>query len=350
MNKKILLSISAIVAIVAVAAVATTAFFSDTQTATGNTFSAGTIEMAVDWVKDIPIHLQDMKPSQIGYTNFTVRNVGSDPINVTKEIKVTSSETVSTNRPECIAEGGVWSDNRCGNGDDETHRWTSKNDVDSVLQYDLSVKVYTATGTLAWNQTLHDMDKTVAELQEQKMFLGMIPSGYYMDVVESYHMKSEAGNEYQSDKITFDIVLTGEQLTGKLVLSNKNPNRPVKDGWFVLGTKTGTLNYGVKDSKFNYSFTGTAPLASTNYSLIMYEEPFSFPAASGWPRTVKILGAGTTDGSGIITLTDSLDTGDMLNAKIWLVKTTDLTGSTLGPSFSPADYLFETGMIDYYKS
>ena len=181
------------------------------------------------------------------------------------------------------------------------------------------------------------------------MFLGMIPSGYHMDVVESYHMKSEAGNEYQSDKITFDIVLTGEQLTGTLVMSNKDPNRPVKDGWFVLGTKTGTLTYGVKDSKFNYSFTGTAPLASTNYSLIMYEEPFSFPAASGWPRTVKILGAGTTDGSGSITLSDSIDTGDMLNAKIWLVKTSDLTGSTLS-GWSPADYLFETGMIDYYKS
>ena len=126
MNKKILLSISAIVAIVAVAAVATTAFFSDTQTATGNTFSAGTIEMAVDWSKQIPIQLVDMKPSQVGYTNFTVRNVGSDPINVTKEIKVTGRETVGVNRPECIAEGGQWNGETCtGN--------VSKDDVDSVL-------------------------------------------------------------------------------------------------------------------------------------------------------------------------------------------------------------------------
>jgi len=283
-----------------------------------------------------------MKPSQVGYTNFTVRNVGSDPINVTKEIKVTNRETVNVNRPECIAEGGQWGDRCAGN--------ISKDDVDSVLEYDLSVKVFTATGTLAWNQTLRDMDKTVVELQGQKMFLGMVPSGWHMDVVESYHMKKEAGNEYQSDKITFDILLTGEQLSGSLILSNKDPNRPEKDGWFVLGTKTGTLTYGVKDTKFNYSFTGTAPLASTGYSLIMYEEPFSVPSSPAvWPRPVIILGAGTTDGSGNITLTGSVDTGDMLNAKIWLVKTSDLTGSTIS-GWSPADYLFETGMIDYYKS
>ncbi len=299
--------------------------------------------MAVDWVKDIPIHLQDMKPSQIGYTNFTVRNIGSDPINVTKKIKNVVTSQGINNRPECDAEKGQWNDRECTGGQDI-------HDLDSVLQYDLSVKVYTATGTLAWNQTLHDMDKTVAELKDTDMFLGMVPSGWHMDVVESYHMASSTGNAYQGDTMSFDIQLTGEQLTGTLVMSNKDPNRPVKDGWFVLETKTGTLTYGVKDSKFNYSFKGTAPLADTNYSLIMYEEPFSFPAASGWPRTVKILGAGTTDGSGSITLTDSLVTGDMLNAKIWLVKTSDLTGSTLGPSFSPADYLFETGMIDYYES
>ena len=348
MNKKILLSVSAIVAIVAVAAVATTAYFSDTQTATGNTFSAGTIEMAVDWSKTIPIELNDMKPSQVGYTNFTVRNIGSDPINVTKEIQVKNRETVSTNRPECLAEGGVWSASGCGS--DSNHPWTSKNDVDSVLQYDLSVSVYNTSSVLAWNQTLRDMDKTVAELQGQKMFLGMIPSGWKMDVVESYHMKSEAGNEYQSDKITFDIVLTGEQLKGTLVMSNKDPNRPVTNGWFVLGTKTGTLTYGVKDSKFNYSFTGTAPLASTGYSLIMYPETFSTPSGPGWPGPVKVLGSGITSATNSITLAGSLDTGDMLNAKIWLVKTADLNVSNNFINWDPTNYLFETGLIDYYKS
>jgi hypothetical protein len=39
------------------------------------------------------------------------------------------------------------------------------------------------------------------------MFLGMIPANWEMKVVESYHLQASAGNEYQSDKMTFDIVL-----------------------------------------------------------------------------------------------------------------------------------------------
>ena len=45
--KKILISLSIIAAVAAVVVYGTTAFFSDTETAIGNTFSAGTIDKAI---------------------------------------------------------------------------------------------------------------------------------------------------------------------------------------------------------------------------------------------------------------------------------------------------------------
>ena len=48
MNKKILISLSVVVVVAAVAVGATTAFFSDTETSTGNTFTAGAIDLTVD--------------------------------------------------------------------------------------------------------------------------------------------------------------------------------------------------------------------------------------------------------------------------------------------------------------
>jgi predicted ribosomally synthesized peptide with SipW-like signal peptide len=341
--KKILVSLSIIGAVAAIVVGGTIAYFSDTQTSTGNTFTAGTIDITVGSQGVMPVKLDDMKPSQVGYSNFTVTNSGTNPVNVTKTIQNIQTSENGINEPECKAEEGTWMDQHC-NG------YTEKKDIDSVITYDLSVKVYDNHGVLAWNQTLNDMDQTIAQKNNQPSFLGMIPAGWHMDVTESYHMKADTGNWAQSDQMTFDILLTGTQLTGTATLSNKDPNRPVTDGWFVLGTKTGTLTYGVKDATFNYTFTGTAPLVSTGYSLVMYEEPFSTPnSATIWPRPVIILGAGTTDGTGAITITGNLNTGDMLNAKIWLVKTNDLTGSTLS-GWNPSAYLFDTGMIDYYDS
>jgi predicted ribosomally synthesized peptide with SipW-like signal peptide len=46
--KKILISASIVVAVAAVVVGATTAFFSDTETSTGNTFTAGAIDLTVD--------------------------------------------------------------------------------------------------------------------------------------------------------------------------------------------------------------------------------------------------------------------------------------------------------------
>ncbi|MDD4990254.1 MAG: TasA family protein [Candidatus Pacebacteria bacterium] len=339
MNTKIILSIAVIGAVAAIAVGGTVAYFSDTQSSIGNTFTAGTIDISVGQTGLVPVHLDDMKPSQVGYSNFTIVNSGTNPVNVTKTIQNIQTDENEVNEPECLAYQGTWTQGQgCAGG-------TLKSDIDTVITYDLSVKLYSPTSsTPVWNTTLNDMDQTISQKNGQPSFLGMIPAGWHMDVVESYHMASTTGNWAQSDKMTFDIVLTGTQLTGTLVLSNKDPNRPVTDGWFVLGTKTGTLTYGVKDDTFNYTFSGTAPAANTDYVLLSIVDP--------WPQTGSTVLNNNihTDATGAFNATGTTDYNkDLINAKTWLVLQSDWDGSKM-IGWHPASYLFETGLMDYYDS
>ena len=195
------------------------------------------------------------------------------------------------------------------------------------------------------------MNKTIKDIQGNGTFLGMIPAGWSMEVTESYHMIDEAGNEYQGDVMTFNITLTAEQLKGTAVLEDKDPSN-----WRVKSETpyTGTLTYGVKDSKFNFSFTGVAPLANTSYSLITYPESFSIPAMTqDWPRIpVTVLATATSGPGGSITIpsTSTELNSNLLNMKIWLVKSFDVSGNQMGPNWNPNDYLFDTGLIDYYDA
>lgn len=359
--KKIIISLSIIGAVAAVAIGGTVAYFSDTETSTGNTFTAGTIDIAVNgsnpWTQTNQFTFSDMKPSQVEYSNFTVNNVGTNPVNVWKKVDVTvkGDEENGVNEPECVAYGGTWVGGNNQNGvlGTDCTGWDPnkvKNDLSQVITYDLSVKLKDLSQTVVWEQTLYNMDKTISQINGSGTFLGMIPSGWHMDVVESYHMKGqETGNEYQSDKMTFDITLTGQQLTGTAILEDKDS---ASAPWIVKADTApkGTLTYGVKDDKFKFSFSGIAPLASTGYSLITYPETFSTPSGTGWPRPVTVLATAISDGSGNIAIPQTtIELGTILNMKIWLVKSADISGGALS-GWNPDSYLFDTGLIDYYDS
>lgn len=334
--KKILVSLMIVATVVGTVGYGLTqAYFTDTETAANNTFTTGTIDIAVEdqnpWSQSYT--LSDMKPGYVDYINFTVANVGSNPANIWKDINFGACVNDPVSEPEADAEAitGV----TC--------------DLQDVIDYGLTVKVYDTPGHLAWEQILYKEDITLAAAYtaDNKLFLGMLPAGWTMEVAQSYRMQTTAGNEYQGDSITFDIVLDAEQLTGTAVLEDKTTD------WQVRSTTPpqGTLTYGVKDSQFIYSFTGVAPLASTNYSLIAYYEPFSSPSASGWPRTVEVLGTTSSDGSGNVSIpSTSLSLAhNLLNMKIWLVPSSNLTGNTMS-TFTHSAILFDTGLVDYYDS
>lgn len=333
----------ATIAVVGAAAIGgTVAYFSDVETSTGNTFTAGTIDISVDnqnpWSEQFV--LGDMKP---GYTDeivFNVQNTGSDPnpVNVYKNLDVTGEATGAVSEPECTEEGGTWASGACtGN--------TEKNDLSSAIVYDLKVDVYDSADVKVWWQTIYvDGDnKTIDDVYkgtsayDKRVYLGMIPSGGRMTVTQSYHLAEATTNWAQGDVMTFNINLTAEQLRGTAILEDKTgaPDYKLE----LDNTFQGTLTYKVKNPTFDFSFTGNAPLASTGYTLLAVTDP--------WPQTGStVLGTATSDGSGDITISGNIDTGDLKDKKVWLIKSADWNGTSM-TAWNQTAYLLETGLIWY---
>jgi predicted ribosomally synthesized peptide with SipW-like signal peptide len=69
----------------------TFAYFSDIETSTGNTFTAGTIDFSVDdqnpWNRENYEIAVDAKPCETYYDEVTIKNVGNNPMDVWKHIK-----------------------------------------------------------------------------------------------------------------------------------------------------------------------------------------------------------------------------------------------------------------------
>jgi spore coat-associated protein N len=84
------------------------AYFSDTETSTGNTFTAGTIDITVAPAEDgvfINGTQTEFKPCEWGYLTITITNVGQNPAKVYKHIKSLVGNQGTQSEPEIEAEG-----------------------------------------------------------------------------------------------------------------------------------------------------------------------------------------------------------------------------------------------------
>ncbi|MFA5715137.1 MAG: hypothetical protein WC998_05330, partial [Candidatus Paceibacterota bacterium] len=110
---------------------------------------------------------------------------------------------------ECTSQGATW--DSTNHGCDWNYPLpgphSDSNDLSSQIIYDLSVEVYKGVNdtTPYWTETLYvDSDnQTIDSVYAdgtKSVYLGMIPAGGHMKVKQSYHMNSQAGNEYQGDK------------------------------------------------------------------------------------------------------------------------------------------------------
>ena len=78
--KKILISLMSIALVIGLVGVGTMAYFSDTETSTGNTFTAGTLDLTVDGANDpllVKFTLTDLAPGSSGTITYVLANVGS---------------------------------------------------------------------------------------------------------------------------------------------------------------------------------------------------------------------------------------------------------------------------------
>ena len=223
-----------------------------------------------------------------------------------------------------------------------------------------------------------EWDWKLADLECQWIPIGLLPVNTYVEVWLSFHIQDEAGNQYQTDQITFDIEVMLRQVgaddptpavdlnTPKICdwrvlrLENKvNFNMPASAGGYIgpnwwkpkLGDGTyGILTFDCKKTTFDYTFEGYG-LNDVAYDLIYYADP--------WPgdHPGALIGSGTASGGRLslsgnpdlsMDLPDPADWNHPDGAKIWLVTASDYNETTKEmTAWNPADYLFEMRLIHY---
>jgi predicted ribosomally synthesized peptide with SipW-like signal peptide len=218
MNTKILLSLSVIAAVAAIAIGGTVAYFSDVETSTGNTFSAGTLNLQVgnSDPTSVKITLSDMKPGDTGNAaTWLVKNTGSISGKLTIRVGA-----ITNNENECKEPEG---DNTCGTTEgelganlkvafwmdvDKSGNWS---DGDYYLTSGGN-KISWATGDgttlpLAAYDILNNYGgKTWTDVQTN--IAGPSDAGNFR--VE-YDLPGGTGNIIQSDSAVFDITFTLNQ-------------------------------------------------------------------------------------------------------------------------------------------
>ncbi len=232
-TKSILMSVLMIGVVAMAAGAGTLAYFSDTETSTGNTFTAGTIDIAVDgqnpWSKSYEVMLDGdkyLKPCQVGYIDFEIENVGTNPVDVWKRISNTVGDTglerydcggtvgMRSSEPECVA----ISEN-CDIDDNNIEDW---------IWFDLTATVdgqVTQEILESEKLTLGDGMSALGALgtvENYHIYLGTIPAGGKMVVTQSFHLYQSTENIYQGDRVTFTETLTALQCEGAMPLPTGN--------------------------------------------------------------------------------------------------------------------------------
>jgi predicted ribosomally synthesized peptide with SipW-like signal peptide len=182
MDKKILVSMMVIGLVAALAGAGLYAYFSDTETSSGNTFTAGTLDLKVDGKDDpeVPVYFEvsDVKPGDSGSKNIVLSNVGSiDGVAYLTFTNVVDSPG-TTPEPEPTPDYGELSEN-------------------------LYIGVIVGGETIA--------EGCLSELTEA-IELGTIGAEGSLTVTISWSIDGETvGNEIMGDIVTFDMLFSLEQ-------------------------------------------------------------------------------------------------------------------------------------------
>ncbi len=230
--KTILMSLMAIAIVVGLVGAGTFAYFSDTETSTGNTFTAGTIELQTpetDGVVKTEGSVANLKPSETGLlTILLTPHPDSNPMHVWKHIVDITENDRDENEvvePECVSTpyNGTWFEGAC------TGVVTPKNDIDRYIHFDLFVNgvplIVDEDGWLL-SQNLVDFDPVVTEPEHENgvtcywIYLGILdpnsedPDELVMLIEQSFHMDKTVSNWAQSDELTFTEEFFVEQMGG----------------------------------------------------------------------------------------------------------------------------------------
>ena len=110
----------------------TIAYFSDTETSTGNTFTAGAIDLEIDG--GLPVNFTDLKPGDHGENTISF-HVESNDAWLCAEVTITEDKDVSCTEPEIEAEGNCTPEGD-GELDDYLMIFAWADDGDNVFEPD----------------------------------------------------------------------------------------------------------------------------------------------------------------------------------------------------------------------
>jgi len=397
MNKKIIISLSVIGLVAAIVVGGTIAYFSDTETSTGNTFTAGSIDLKIDnesyyngevqtglgWeLRDLTDELffnfSDLKPGDWGEDTISL-HVDNNDSWLCASITLTSNDENDITEPEeelgdSALEGEL--------AQEIEFIWWA-DDGDNVLESDETVISNVKLGDAWLNQShtivLADSESNIWEGNTLPLkggkdyYIGkawcfgdlewtlLSPDEYLTIQQNNFTCNGEpVSNISQSDSATLDVSFyavqsrnngqfTCSDYYGKIVflrLENKDAQwQPILgDGMY------GSLTFKSPYPTFDYSLDVYGLDPTSEYALHYYKNP--------WPSTGgKIINTFTTDANGDWTGSNNIELNMDLpvdnadtnwpSAKIWVVPTSDLDSDGSMNAWNQAALLFEWNLVNY---
>lgn len=330
MNKKIILSLSVIGLVAAIAVGGTIAYFSDTETSTGNTFTAGAIDLTVDnesyvtgpegvlvlseetsWELDdltgqLFFNFSDLKPGDIGEDTISL-HVDSNDAYLCAAIRITDDSDQSCTEPELEVDVDCPNDGELAENiefafwaDDGDNVYESGEEI--FLQGKIS-DICGSEGKIALADSQHNVWTGEGGSLEAGTTKYIGKAWCFGDLTRAPVMKDDSnpiergatgftcngasvGNAPQTDRVMGDIQFYAVQARNNsnfTCAANYNPVYPGtrtlvledKDAqWNIIDNNNtkGTLTYNTAGNEFTGTFDATGLVQNISYSLIYYAD------------------------------------------------------------------------------
>ena len=209
--KKILISLMAIALVIGLVGAGTMAYFSDTETSSGNTFTAGTLDLTAS-ATGMPFNVGPMKPGDSGSGKIALTNAGTIGA---AELDISMSTVINNDVSTAEPENDLGTNSGLGDlgGQLLMVLWLNVNQNgafdagDVELLNDGTVSAYDATN----NPTLTYVAADSYSGDSWNEVLAEMAQGAVDDFVISYNLPVTTDNSIMTDKITFDVTFTLEQ-------------------------------------------------------------------------------------------------------------------------------------------
>ena len=182
----------------------TISYFSDEEKAEG-TFTAGTIDIELDPDTAQTVMVDgrpDLKPCEVGWINLTVKNVGTNPLELWKHIENVTNWENDINDPE----GEYY----------EMNPESEFFNLSDYVHYDIYINDTEYISESEGFVLTDNMSTSWIGVECKWIYIGVLQPGEWIWINQSYHINYTVDNWAQTDMITFDMVFLALQVEGAI--------------------------------------------------------------------------------------------------------------------------------------